>query len=126
YLPSPVDIPAIKGIDPATGEEGERPADPKAPFAALAFKIMTDPFVGKLTYLRVYSGSLDSGSYVINAVKDKKERIGRLLQMHSNQRVDIDSCSAGDIVAVVGLKATSTGDTLCDESAPIVLESMEF
>ena len=126
YLPSPVDIPAIKGIDPATGEEGERPADPKAPFAALAFKIMTDPFVGKLTYLRVYSGSLDSGSYVINSVKDKKERIGRLMQMHSNQRVDIDSCSAGDIVAVVGLKATSTGDTLCDESAPIVLESMEF
>ncbi len=126
YMPSPLDIPAIKGTNPDTGEEEERPADPDAPFAALAFKVMTDPYVGKLTYLRVYSGSLDSGSYVLNAVKGKKERIGRLLQMHSNQRVDIDSCSAGDIVAVVGLKDTSTGDTLCDENAPIVLESMEF
>ena len=87
---------------------------------------MTDPFVGKLTYLRVYSGSLDAGSYVTNATKDKKERVGRLLQMHSNQRVDIDSCSAGDIVAVVGLKNTTTGDTLCDDNAPIILESMEF
>ena len=101
-------------------------ASSKAPFAALAFKIMTDPFVGKLTYLRVYSGTLESGSYVSNACKDKKERIGRLLQMHSNNRIDIDVCSAGDIVAVVGLKDTSTGDTLCDESAPIILESMEF
>ncbi len=126
YMPSPVDIPAIKGTNPDTGEEEERPADPKAPFAALAFKIMTDPYVGKLTYLRVYSGSLDSGSYVVNAVKGKKERIGRLLQMHSNQRVDIDSCQAGDIVAVVGLKDTSTGDSLCAEDAPIILESMEF
>ncbi|MDY3980919.1 MAG: elongation factor G, partial [Paraeggerthella sp.] len=126
YLPSPLDIPAIKGTNPDTGAEEERPADLKAPFSALAFKIMTDPFVGKLTYLRVYSGKLDSGSYVINASKDKKERIGRLLQMHSNQRVDIDSCGAGDIVAVVGLKATSTGDTLCDDSAPVILESMEF
>ena len=98
----------------------------KAPFSSLAFKIMTDPFVGKLTYLRVYSGRLDSGSYVLNASKDKKERIGRLLQMHSNQRVDIDGCAAGDIVAVVGLKDTSTGDTLCDEKNPIILESMEF
>ena len=126
YLPAPCDVPAIQGTNPDTGVEDERPSDPKAPFAALAFKIMTDPFVGKLTYLRVYSGKLDSGSYVVNASKDKKERIGRLLQMHSNQRVDIDSCSAGDIVAVVGLKATSTGDTLCDEHAPIILESMEF
>ena len=126
YLPSPVDVPAIKGTNPDTEEEEERPSDPKAPFAALAFKIMTDPYVGKLTYLRVYSGSLDSGSYVINACKDKKERIGRLLQMHSNQRLDIDSVSAGDIVAVVGLKDTGTGDTLCDENHPIVLESMEF
>ena len=126
YVPSPLDVPPIKGINPETDEEEERPADPKGPFASLAFKIMTDPFVGKLTYLRVYSGSLDSGSYVLNACKDKKERIGRLLQMHSNNRVDIDSCTAGDIVAVVGLKDTSTGDTLCSEDAPIILESMEF
>ena len=126
YLPAPVDVPAIKGVVPDSGEEDSRPSDPKAPFSALAFKIMTDPFVGKLTYLRVYSGHLDSGSYVVNATKDKKERIGRLLQMHSNQRVDIDACSAGDIVAVVGLKNTTTGDTLCSEDAPIILESMEF
>ena len=126
YLPAPNDVPAIKGINPATGDEDVRPSDPKAPFSALAFKIMTDPFVGKLTYLRVYSGSLEAGSYVTNATKDKKERIGRLLQMHSNQRIDIDACSAGDIVAVVGLKNTTTGDTLCDEDAPIILESMQF
>ena len=127
YMPAPTDVAAIKGVNPDTGEEEERPSDPKAPFAALAFKIMTDPFVGKLTYLRVYSGTLESGSYVINATKGgKKERIGRLLQMHSNQRIDIDSCSAGDIVAVVGLKDTGTGDTLCIDSAPIILESMQF
>ena len=126
YMPSPVDVPAIKGTNPDSGEEDERPSDPKAPFAALAFKIMTDPFVGKLTYLRVYSGSLDAGSYVVNATKDKKERIGRLLQMHANQRVDVEKCSAGDIVAVVGLKDTTTGDSLCDEGHPIILESMEF
>ena len=126
YMPSPIDIPAIKGTNPDTGEEDERRADLKEPFSALAFKIMTDPFVGKLTYLRVYSGKLESGSYVVNASKDKKERIGRLLQMHSNQRVDIDGCAAGDIVAVVGLKDTSTGDTLCDADHPIILESMEF
>ncbi|MGI6105920.1 MAG: elongation factor G [Raoultibacter sp.] len=126
YLPSPLDVDAIKGVNPDTGEEDERPSDPKAPFAALAFKIMTDPFVGKLTYFRVYSGTLDAGSYVINATNGKKERIGRLLEMHSNNRVDIDSCSAGDICAAVGLKATTTGDTLCDESAPIILESMNF
>ncbi len=126
YLPSPLDVPAIKGTNPDTGEEDERPSDTKAPFAALAFKIMTDPFVGKLTYLRIYSGKLDSGSYVTNASKGKKERIGRLLQMHSNQRVDIDSCAAGDIVAVVGLKDTGTGDTLCVDTDPIILESMEF
>ncbi|MFQ9179241.1 MAG: elongation factor G [Eggerthella lenta] len=108
YMPSPIDVPAIKGTNPDTGEEDERPSDVKAPFSALAFKIMTDPFVGKLTYLRVYSGQLDSGSYVSNASKGKKERIGHLLQMHSNQRVDIDGCAAGDIVAVVGLKDTST------------------
>ncbi|WP_294439441.1 elongation factor G [uncultured Slackia sp.] len=126
YMPSPVDVPAIKGTNPDTGDEDERPSDPKAPFAALAFKIMTDPFVGKLTYLRVYSGTLDAGSYVVNATKDKKERIGRLLQMHANQRVDVEKCSAGDIVAVVGLKDTTTGDSLCDEGHPIILESMEF
>ena len=126
YLPSPLDIPAIVGTNPETGEEEDRHADPKEPFSALAFKIVTDPFVGKLTYLRIYSGSLEGGSYVLNATKDKKERIGRLLQMHANQRMDIDSCSAGDIVAVVGLKNTTTGDTLCDENAPIVLEAMQF
>ena len=126
YMPSPVDVPAIKGTNPDTGEEDERPADVKAPFASLAFKIMTDPFVGKLTYLRVYSGKLESGSYVTNASKGKKERIGRMLQMHANQRVDVESCQAGDIVAVVGLKDTSTGDSLTSEDAPIILESMEF
>lgn len=126
YLPSPTDIKAIEGVNPETDETESRPADPKEPFSALAFKIMTDPFVGKLTYLRCYSGQLDSGSYAYNATKDKKERIGRLLQMHSNQRTDVDKCSAGDIVAVVGLKDTGTGDTLCDEKHPIILESMEF
>ena len=126
YLPSPIDVKAIEGTNPETGEPDSRPSDPKAPFAALAFKIMTDPFVGKLTYLRVYSGSLEAGSYVVNAVKGKKERVGRMLQMHANNRVDIDSCSAGDIVAVVGLKDTTTGDSLCDEDAPIILESMDF
>ncbi|MEE8722458.1 MAG: elongation factor G [Eggerthellaceae bacterium] len=126
YLPSPEDVPPIDGTNPDTGEEETRPSDPKAPFAALAFKIMSDPYVGKLTYLRVYSGRLDAGSYVANASKGKKERIGRLLQMNANQRVDVDSCSAGDIVAVVGLKDTGTGDTLCDEEHPIVLESMDF
>ncbi len=126
YMPSPVDVPAIVGINPKTEEEDTRESDVNAPFAALAFKIMTDPYVGKLTYLRVYSGTLDSGSYVINATKGKKERIGRLLQMHANQRVDIDKCQAGDIVAVVGLKDTTTGDSLTAENAPIILESMEF
>ena len=126
YMPAPTDVPPIKGINPDTEAEDERPSDPKAPFAALAFKIMTDPYVGKLTYLRVYSGKLAAGSYVVNATKDKKERIGRLLQMHSNQRVDIDECQAGDIVAVVGLKDTTTGDSLCEEGHPIILESMEF
>ncbi len=126
YLPSPVDIPPIEGVNPKTDEVEARPADVKEPFSSLAFKIMTDPYVGKLTYLRCYSGKIDSGSYALNAVKDKKERIGRLLQMHSNQRTDVDVCQAGDIVAVVGLKDTATGDTLCDENHPIVLESMEF
>jgi len=126
FLPSPLDIPAIAGENTKTGEEELRNADVKEPFAALAFKVMTDPFVGRLTYFRVYSGKLDSGSYVLNSTKGKKERIGRLLQMHANSREDVDSAAAGDIVAAVGLKDTSTGDTLCAENAPIQLESMEF
>jgi elongation factor G len=126
YLPSPLDVPPIKGTDLKTHEEVERPADPKAPFAALAFKVMTDPYVGKLTYFRVYSGTLRAGSYVLNATKDSRERIGRLLQMHANHREDVDEVTAGDIVAAVGLKSTSTGDTLCVENAPVLLESMVF
>jgi elongation factor G len=126
FLPSPLDVPAIKGVELKTEAEVERPADPKAPFSALAFKVMTDPFVGKLTYFRVYSGTLNSGSYVLNSTKGHKERIGRLLEMHANHREDIDTVSAGDIVAAVGLKNTTTGDTLCAESAPVMLESMVF
>ncbi|MGI6217894.1 MAG: elongation factor G, partial [Coriobacteriales bacterium] len=126
YLPSPLDIPSIEGTDAKTGETVQRHADPKEPFSALAFKIMTDPYVGKLTYIRVYSGTLNVGSYALNATKDKKERIGRLLEMHSNSRKDVEVCQAGDICAVVGLKNTTTGDTLCDEDAPVILESMEF
>ena len=126
FLPSPLDVPAIVGTNPDTDEEETREADPKAPFSALAFKIMTDPFVGKLTYLRCYSGRLDAGSYVVNSVNGKKERIGRLLEMHSNEQHDIDYISAGDICAAVGLKNTTTGETLCDEAHPIVLESIEF
>jgi len=126
YLPSPLDIPAIKGLDTENDETVERPADPNAPFAALAFKVMTDPFVGRLTYFRVYSGTLSSGSYVQNSTKGHKERIGRLLQMHANHREDIDVVSAGDIVAAVGLKNTTTGDTLCDDDHPVLLESMVF
>ena len=126
YLPSPLEIPAIRGEDLKAGGEVERPADEKAPFAALAFKVMTDPYVGKLTYFRVYSGTLDAGSYLLNSTKGHKERIGRLLEMHANHREDVDSVSAGDIVAAVGLKNTTTGDTLCAENAPVLLESMEF
>jgi elongation factor G len=126
FLPSPLDIPAIKGIDLKTDEEVERPADAKAPFAALAFKVMTDPFVGKLTYFRVYSGTLNSGSYVQNSTKGHKERIGRLLQMHANHREDIEVAMAGDIVAAVGLKNTTTGDTLSSDDHPVLLESMVF
>ena len=126
YLPSPLDIPAIKGQDPKTGLEVERHADLQAPFSALAFKVMTDPHVGKLTYFRVYSGSLAAGSYVLNATKNKTERIGRLLEMHAASRVDVDKVSAGDICAAVGLKDTSTGDTLCVETSPVLLESMNF
>jgi len=126
FLPSPLDIPPVQGTDVKTGEEIIRKTDVAEPFAALAFKVMTDPFVGKLTYFRVYSGKLDSGSYVLNSTKGKKERIGRLLQMHANSREDVEAAVAGDIVAAVGLKDTTTGDTLCAENAPIQLESMEF
>ena len=126
YMPSPLDIPAIKGIDPKTDEEVERPADDSAPFSALAFKVMTDPFVGRLTFFRVYSGVLQSGSYVQNATKGKRERVGRILQMHANSRSEISEVYAGDIAAAVGLKDTTTGDTLCDEKSLVILESMEF
>ncbi|EJO22723.1 translation elongation factor G [Selenomonas sp. FOBRC6] len=126
YMPAPTDIPPIAGVNPDTGEADSRPASDTAPFSALAFKIMTDPFVGKLAFFRVYSGTLNSGSYVFNATKDNKERIGRILQMHANNRKEIDVVYSGDIAAAVGLKNTTTGDTLCDESKPIILESMEF
>ena len=126
YLPSPLDVEAIKGIDPKTDEETTRPADDEAPFASLAFKVMTDPFVGRLTFFRVYSGILESGSYVLNASKDKKERIGRILQMHANTRNEIDRVYSGDIAAAVGLKDTTTGDTLCALDSPVILESIEF
>ncbi len=126
YMPSPLDIPAIKGTIPGTENVEERPADDKGPFSALAFKIMADPFVGKLAFFRVYSGTLKSGSYVYNSTKGKKERIGRILQMHANHREDIEEVYSGDIAAAVGLKETTTGDTLCDEKKEIILESMEF
>jgi elongation factor G len=126
YLPSPIDVPAIRGVNPETDEEDERPADDGAPFSALAFKIMADPYVGKLAFFRVYSGNLKSGSYVLNSTKNKKERIGRVLQMHANHREEIDEVFTGDIAAAVGLKDTSTGDTLCDPDHPIILESMVF
>ena len=126
YMPAPTDIPPIAGVNPETGEADSRPASDSAPFSALAFKIMTDPFVGKLAFFRVYSGTLNSGSYVYNATKDNKERIGRILQMHANNRKEIDVVYSGDIAAAVGLKNTTTGDTLCDEQKPIILESMEF
>ncbi len=126
YMPSPLDIPAIKGIIPGTEAEEERPADDNGPFSALAFKIMADPYVGKLAFFRVYSGTLDSGSYVYNSTKGKKERVGRILQMHANKREDIEKVYSGDIAAAVGLKVTTTGDTLCDEKHEIILESMEF
>ncbi len=126
YLPSPLDIPDVEGVDPKTGDTLTRKANTKEPFSALAFKVMTDPFVGKLTYFRVYSGQAEAGSYVYNSVKDHRERLGRILEMNANDRVDRDECSAGDIVAAVGLKNTTTGDTLCDEQHKIVLESIEF
>ncbi|MBR3560088.1 MAG: elongation factor G [Oscillospiraceae bacterium] len=126
YMPAPTDIPAIKGVNPKTEQEEERHSEDEGPFAALAFKIMTDPYVGRLGFFRVYSGTLNTGSAVLNATKGHRERIGRILQMHANHREDIETVYAGDIAAAVGLKNTTTGDTLCDEKAPIVLESMEF
>ncbi|MCT4621730.1 MAG: elongation factor G [Marinisporobacter sp.] len=126
FMPSPLDIPAIKGVLPDSEEEDERPADDKGPFSALAFKIMADPYVGKLAFFRVYSGVLKAGSYVYNSTKGKKERIGRILQMHANSREEITEVYSGDIAAAVGLKDTTTGDTLCDQDNPIILESMEF
>lgn len=126
YMPSPIDIPPIKGILPKSGKEAERISGDTEPFSALAFKIMSDPFVGKLAFFRVYSGTLNSGSYVYNPIKEKKERIGRILRMHANHRAEVETVYAGEIVAAVGLKNTTTGDTLCDEKNPIILESMEF
>ena len=126
YMPSPLDIPAIQGINPNTDKEDERPADDKAPFSALAFKIATDPFVGRLSFIRVYSGMLNTGTTVMNSTKHQRERIGRILQMHANHREDIETVYSGDIAAVIGLKNSTTGDTLCDEKHPIILESMEF
>ena len=126
YMPAPIDVPNIKGVIPDTDTEEERPSSDDEPFAALAFKIATDPFVGKICYFRVYSGTVNSGSYVLNACKGNKERMGRILQMHANHREDIDTVYSGDIAAAVGLKNTTTGDTLCDEKHPIILESMEF
>ena len=126
YMPAPTDVPAIKGVNPRTDEEEERKSSDDEPFAALAFKIMTDPYVGRLSFFRVYSGTLNTGSSVLNATKGKRERMGRILQMHANHREDIESVYSGDIAAVVGLKNTTTGDTLCDEKNPIILESMEF
>ncbi len=126
FMPSPTDVPAIKGVNPRTGEEEDRPSDDNAPFSALAFKIMTDPYVGRLSFIRVYSGTAEAGSTVINSTKGQRERLGRLLQMHANHREDIPIVYSGDIAACVGLKNTTTGDTLCDDKAQIVLESMEF
>ena len=126
YLPSPLDIPPVKGKNPDTGAEEERPAEDKAPFAALAFKIMTDPFVGQLTFIRVYSGHLKTGDSVLNSGRQKSERIGRLLKMHANKREEISEIYAGDICACVGLRNVTTGDTICDEKHPITLESIEF
>ena len=125
YMPAPTDIPAIKGVD-MEGNEIERHSSDEEPFSALAFKIMTDPFVGKLAFFRVYSGTVNSGSYVLNATKDKKERVGRILQMHANKRAELDKVYSGDIAAAVGFKITTTGDTICDEQHPVILESMEF
>ncbi len=125
YMPAPTDIPPIEGVD-EDGNECVRHSSDEEPFSALAFKIMTDPFVGKLAYFRVYSGTMNSGSYVLNATKNKKERVGRILQMHANKREELDKVYSGDIAAAIGFKFTTTGDTICDEQHPVILESMEF
>ncbi|MDU2184055.1 MAG: elongation factor G, partial [Negativicoccus succinicivorans] len=126
YMPAPTDVPAIKGVNPDTGEADSRPSDDNAPFSALAFKIMTDPYVGKLSFFRVYSGTLEAGSYVYNSTKGKRERVGRILMMHANHRSEIDKVYSGDIAAAIGFKDVTTGDSLCDEKYPIILEKMEF
>lgn len=126
YLPSPVDVPAIDGVKPGTDEVIERKPSDNEPLSALAFKIMNDPFVGSLTFTRIYSGTMTAGSYIYNSVKDKKERVGRMLLMHANKREELKEAHAGDIIALAGLKDTTTGDTLCDQAHPIVLENMEF
>ena len=126
YLPAPTDVPAVKGTDPKTGEEITRESSDEAPMAALAFKIMADPFVGKLAFFRVYSGIMKQGTYILNSTKGKKERVGRILQMHANNRKEIECAYSGDIAAAVGFKDVTTGDSLCDENHPIILEKMEF
>lgn len=126
YMPAPTDIPAIKGVHPDTGAEDERAAGDSLPFSALAFKIMADPFIGKLAFFRVYSGTLSSGSYVFNSTKGRKERVGRILRMHANRREEIDMVYTGDIAAAIGLKDTTTGDTLCDDNHQLSFESMVF
>ena len=126
YLPAPTDVPPIKGTDPKTGEEMTRPSSDDEPMSALAFKIMADPYVGKLAFFRVYSGILEQGTYVLNTTKGKKERVGRILQMHANNRKEIERAYSGDIAAAVGFKDVTTGDTLCAETNPIILEKMEF
>jgi elongation factor G len=126
YLPAPTDVPAIKGIDVKTEEPATRKSSDDEPFSALAFKIMTDPFVGSLTFCRIYSGVLEAGTSTLNSVKDNRERVGRMLQMHANSREDVKEARAGDIVAIAGLKNTTTGDTLCDPLKPVILERMEF
>ena len=125
FMPSPLDVPAIQGID-EDGNDVVRESSDEEPFSALVFKIMTDPFVGKLAYFRVYSGTMNSGSYVLNATKGKKERVGRILQMHANKREELDKVYSGDIAAAIGFKFSTTGDTICDEQHPVILESMEF
>ena len=126
YLPSPLDVPAVVGVNPKTGQEEERPADPKAPFSGLVFKIMADKHIGQLSFVRIYSGTLKSGSYTLNSTRGSRERVGRIMRMHANKREDIEAASAGEIVAVAGLKQVTTGDTICEESRPVVLEALEF